>query len=131
GAWDIAPAWWEQLEPDGRLVLPLSIGGVEVLVAFEPRDGHLASLWVHRTGFVPLRGPGAAQRTRVPLGPDPVLYLETDTPEAVDGDAASALLAGRYQDHPTGLDVTQREVSDGLLLWLAAREPELAELVAQ
>ena len=25
GAWDIAPAWWEQLKPDGRLLLPLDI----------------------------------------------------------------------------------------------------------
>src|SRR2546423_13102029 len=27
GAWDVAPAWWAQLRPGGRLVLPLTVGG--------------------------------------------------------------------------------------------------------
>src|SRR5215469_12993097 len=35
GAWDIAPAWLEQLGPGGRLVLPLSLRGVQLSVAIE------------------------------------------------------------------------------------------------
>jgi len=27
GAWDIVPAWWKQLKPGGRLLLPLEIKG--------------------------------------------------------------------------------------------------------
>ena len=29
GAWDIAPAWIEQLRPGGRLLLPLAVGAVQ------------------------------------------------------------------------------------------------------
>jgi protein-L-isoaspartate(D-aspartate) O-methyltransferase len=45
GAWDIAPARWEQLRADGRLVLPLSICEPEShkSIAFELADDHLVS----------------------------------------------------------------------------------------
>lgn len=43
GAWDLLPAWLEQLKPGGRLLFPLSLkGGVQVSAAFEQRDDHWA-----------------------------------------------------------------------------------------
>jgi protein-L-isoaspartate(D-aspartate) O-methyltransferase len=44
GASDLAPAWASQLTPSGRLVVPLSIRGVQQCVAFTPADGHLSSV---------------------------------------------------------------------------------------
>jgi protein-L-isoaspartate(D-aspartate) O-methyltransferase len=44
GASDLAPAWISQLAPGGRLVVPLSIRGVQQCVAFAPADGHLRSV---------------------------------------------------------------------------------------
>ncbi len=63
GAWDILPAWRDQLAPDGRLVLPLTIlPGQQVSVAFEPRDDYLQSVSAMPCGFMPLRGPFAHPR---------------------------------------------------------------------
>jgi len=33
GAWEIAPAWMEQMQPDGRLLLPLSLNGPQFSIA--------------------------------------------------------------------------------------------------
>lgn len=57
GAWDIAPAWREQLKPNGRLVLPLTVQeDVQITVAFEETDGYLMSISASPCGFMKLRG---------------------------------------------------------------------------
>src|SRR5262249_6633754 len=40
GAWDLPPAWWDQLTPGGRLVVPLRWRGQTRSVAFDYIDGH-------------------------------------------------------------------------------------------
>ena len=49
-------AWQAQLKPDGRLVLPLSLRGPQVSVAFEQAGGHLRSVSVADCGYMMLRG---------------------------------------------------------------------------
>lgn len=57
GAWDIAPAWQEQLKPKGRLLLPLTLReDVQLTVAFELADGYLVSVSLENCGFMKLRG---------------------------------------------------------------------------
>jgi protein-L-isoaspartate(D-aspartate) O-methyltransferase len=57
GAWDIIPAWQEQLKPNGRLLLPLTIKeDVEITVAFDLADGYLVSTSINPCGFMKLRG---------------------------------------------------------------------------
>lgn len=57
GAWDIAIAWQEQLKPDGRLVLPLTLrDNVQLTVAFEWADDCLESVSMSNCGFMKLRG---------------------------------------------------------------------------
>ncbi len=56
GANDILPAWREQLKPEGRLLLPLGLRDLQVSVAFEQAEDHLASVSVTVCGFMRLRG---------------------------------------------------------------------------
>lgn len=57
GAGDIAQAWWEQLKPDGRLVLPLRVFDELQLCTVFVRDGDsMVSVAIDSCGFVPLRG---------------------------------------------------------------------------
>ncbi len=121
-AWDVAPAWREQLEPGGRLVLPLAIGGSQKSVAFERRAGHLASLSVKECVFMTLRGAFAAPDRRVPLGPGPGLNLWVRDPAEVDAGAAHALLTGPHGDIPADVRVTPREVYGGLVPWVALHD---------
>ncbi len=63
GAWDILPAWHDQLAPDGRLVLPLTLlPGLQLSIAFEAYGDYLHSISARPCGFMPLRGPFAHPR---------------------------------------------------------------------
>ncbi|GAB3288935.1 methyltransferase, FxLD system [Parasphingorhabdus pacifica] len=79
GAWDIPPAWWEQLAPGGRIVVPLRMRGLTRSVVFE-RDGeHLASTGYRLCGFVPMQGSSAREERLIPLdGSEVALRVEEE-----------------------------------------------------
>lgn len=58
GAWDISPAWLEQLVADGVLVLPLIMNGVTRTIGFRREADHLTSTSIEVAGFVPMQGIG-------------------------------------------------------------------------
>jgi protein-L-isoaspartate(D-aspartate) O-methyltransferase len=132
GAPDITPAWWEQLKPKGRIVLPLMFKGSMKSIAFERVGDHLASRSVKDCGFIQLRGDFAAtDANRVQLGPDPDLFLETLEESPVDADAVYALLTGPSKDWPAGVEVAFWEALIGnLWTWLALHEPRMCKLTA-
>lgn len=130
GAWDIAPAWRDQLNPMGRLVLPLSIRGLQLSIAFEQVDDHLESISVEPCGFIMLRGSFAGPDCDVQLGPEPGLSISADNPNLVDAGVAWRLLTSACRDWPTGVRVTTREVCLGLSFWLALRAPGFCTLNA-
>jgi protein-L-isoaspartate(D-aspartate) O-methyltransferase len=131
GAWDIAPSWWEQIKPDGRLVLPLD-AGAQVSVALEQVEGHLVSRSVRDCGFMPLRGAlGNPQPTRiVQLGPRPGLEVWVETDRAPAGEKVYEWLTGDGTDWDTHVQVAVREIVCGLEMWLALYEPDRGRLVA-
>ncbi|MEX5713303.1 hypothetical protein AB1484_35030, partial [Parafrankia sp. FMc6] len=56
GVWDISSAWWDQLTPGGRLVLPLRWRGQTQAVAFRRDGNRMISETVELCGFVPMIG---------------------------------------------------------------------------
>jgi len=121
GVWELAPAWLEQLAPDGRIVVPIDVGGAQVSASFE-RDGmgwHSRSLVA--CGFMRLRGPAA--------GPETITSLDADTRLTLslpNGGPAPDLLPALGEPavlHPTGVDVPQGDIFDGVALWLSVHEP--------
>ena len=121
GAWDILPAWREQLAPGGRLLLPLEIkGGVQKSIAFEPADDCMESVSVKDCGFMPLRGQFATPVSvkTIQLGPEPSLNLYVDYRTVVDADATYDLLMSPGRDQATMVRVTPGEVIfGGFALW--------------
>ena len=90
GAWDIPTAWWEQLVPGGRLVLPLRWRGTTRAVAFTKQDDHWESDWVFLCGFVPMLGQPGEQSTTV--DPDRLVTLHYDIDQAVNVNALQGVL---------------------------------------
>jgi protein-L-isoaspartate(D-aspartate) O-methyltransferase len=131
GAWDIASSWREQLRPGGRLVLPLSIRGLQQSIGFEQVDGYLRSLSMSSCGFMVLRGAFAAPPNRVQLGAEPGLFLEADNAGLIDTGAVFRWLAEPGRDRPTTVQVTHPEMYEGMLQWLALREPAYCTLSAE
>ena len=121
GAWDIPPAWPAQLAAGGRLVVPLRIRGLTRSAAFEPRDGHLASLSHLWCAFVPVQGAGARAEQRLLLDRSGVAVRTDDD---VPGDAAvlGRALAGPAVTEWSGVR-TGGGGLDSLFLWLAGTLP--------
>jgi protein-L-isoaspartate(D-aspartate) O-methyltransferase len=55
----VPPAWVTQLEPTGRLVVPLQVRGLSRTIAFDKADGCLVSRSARLFGFLPMQGAGA------------------------------------------------------------------------
>ena len=133
GSHDITPAWWEQMKPDGRLVLPLVLRGSMKSVAFERAGDHLSSLSENDCGFIQLRGDFASPfQGRIELGPEPGLRLEALETLPMAGDTVYSLLSAETRDWPAGVEVTAWDVLQGSLwTWLSLREPRIGRLVAE
>ncbi len=96
GAWDIAPAWLDQVSARGLLVLPLSVRGIQLSVALR-RDGgggwRSTSAW--RCGFVRMLGAFAGPETVIRM-PEPTgLVAQISDGRAVNPHALQAALAGQ------------------------------------
>ncbi len=53
-------AWWDQLAPDGILVMPLRLGALQTVAVFERTSDGFRSRELIPGGFMPLRDPAAA-----------------------------------------------------------------------
>jgi protein-L-isoaspartate(D-aspartate) O-methyltransferase len=130
GAWDIPPAWVDQLAEGGRIVVPLRMRGLTRSVAFERADGHLVSLGHEMCGFVPMQGAGARQERLVPLHGDDV-GLQIDDGQPADAEALGAALLQPRAEAWSGVRFGGSEPFDGLYLWLAACLPGFGLLTRQ
>jgi protein-L-isoaspartate(D-aspartate) O-methyltransferase len=128
GASDLAPAWASQLNPRGRLVVPLSIRGVQQCVAFAPAHGHLSSVAVCGCQFMPLTGAMANGDQRLPVPGHPGVHLQAAAETDVDTALVGDVLRHRGPATDTGVAVRSGDVFASLRPWLAFREPALATL---
>jgi len=128
-AWDLAPAWLEQLADGGRLVLPLSLRGVQRSVALERVSNYMASVSIVGCGFMPLRGSFAGPDPVRPLGDEPGLFLELDDERPLNLGALSAALEHLGDEMATSVTVTPAEIMGGLGLWLALHDSDAGRLI--
>jgi len=132
-AWDIAPAWWDQLRPGGRLVLPLALRGPETqrAIAFVRTADHLASASVRPCGFMLLRGRFAGPIHQVPLLSAPGVRLAHDQTVPVDIEALAEWLRKPGRSLAVGVRANARAVGGGLNLWLALHDDRFCALTAE
>lgn len=129
GAADVLPAWRDQLRPGGRLLIPLSIRGVQSSILFVKDRDCLRSLSVRPCRFVMLRGALADTGHELELGPGRVLW--TEDAASIDADALRGALEGPVPEAvATALRGSPREFFVALRLWLALRLPDFCALSA-
>ncbi len=128
GAWDVAPAWFQQLAPGGRLVLPLSVRGIQLSVALEQDGESWVSKSACRCGFVRMLGAFAGPEQVVRIGTENPLYMQPADGGPVDADAFAAALAGPAVDVPAGLELTDPMALADLDMWLTLTQPGLGRV---
>jgi len=118
GAWDLPPAWVEQLAQGGSLTVPLRMRSLTRSVTFTRTGDHLVSQSAQVCGFVAARGIGARdERLLLLRGKEIGLRFDEqfpDNPELLDG----ALDTPRVESW-TGVRIERMVPFDTLQLWLA------------
>ncbi|MBV9325214.1 MAG: methyltransferase domain-containing protein, partial [Chloroflexi bacterium] len=133
GTWDIAPAWWEQLRPGGRLVVPLALRGPETqhAIAFERGADRLTSLSVRSCAFMLLRGPFAGPIQQVALGRTPGLWLVHDQAGPVESDVVLGWAAQPGPRVRSGVRANSYAIASGLNRWLALHDDRFVAVKAE
>jgi protein-L-isoaspartate(D-aspartate) O-methyltransferase len=130
GAWDLPPAWWRQLSPAGRLVVPLRIThGTSRAIAFKRHDGHLTSQSMITCGFLAMQGIGARSEPTLSLA-EGVSLLPGEGSAATTRPLANAL-SGSLACAWSGVSLQSGQPFQDLDLWLATTTPGFCRIVAQ
>ncbi|MBM2623427.1 methyltransferase, FxLD system [Actinoplanes sp. LDG1-06] len=132
GAWDIAPAWLEQLAPDGVLVVPLIMNGVTRTICFRRDGDHLVSTSMAVAGFVSMQGAGQ-HAERVFLLPDSTgkqVKLRFDSTIPDDVNLLDGVLGTERTDVWSGASIRHGVSFASLHLWLAWYMPGFCLLAA-
>ncbi|WP_256790414.1 MULTISPECIES: methyltransferase, FxLD system [Frankia] len=128
-AWDLPPAWSDQLAEGGRLVVPLRMRGLTRSVAFEQENGRLVDRGYELCGFVPMQGVGERRERLVSLHGDDV-RLRLDDDQQADADGLRAALPMPRQEAWSGITVGKNTRFDGLYLLMAMTLPDFGLLAA-
>ncbi|HEV2361757.1 MAG TPA: methyltransferase domain-containing protein [Acidimicrobiales bacterium] len=120
GASDLAGPWWDQLQTGGRMVLPLSLRGIQRSIAFDEREGMLASTSIHDCAFMRLRGgPEGDGEQVVTCGP-----LTVTIDRAIDASSLRGLISRPAEVTSLALPASAEECFGGIALWLALHDPD-------
>jgi protein-L-isoaspartate(D-aspartate) O-methyltransferase len=130
GSLDIPSAWFGQLRPGGRLVVPLRWRGQTQSVALAlGDDGVLRSDTLFLCGFVPMIGQGWERSSA--LDPDDLVRIYWDA----DQDISPELLAGVLGEPRTRIDsgttVRPTESLDPIWLRATATDPAVCRISAE
>ncbi|MGH3481590.1 MAG: methyltransferase, FxLD system, partial [Nocardioidaceae bacterium] len=131
GAWDIPPAWIEQLTPGGRIVVPLRMRGLTRSLALDREGERFVSRSAEICGFVRIQGAGANVEQVVPLRGSRVLVRFDDgwpdgQPPELDG-----VLDTPRAEVWSGVTVGGKESFDTLQIWLATAFRGFGRLAAE
>ncbi|MEV6820989.1 methyltransferase, FxLD system [Nocardiopsis dassonvillei] len=132
GAWDVPPAWQDQLAEGGLMVVPLRIRGLTRCLTLEARDGLFQARKVDMCGFVRMQGMGEHWELMPYLHEEPErrvgLRLE-DGPD-VDVQALRKALAEPATTRWSGVTVGDEDPTHSQDLWVASAVDGWAVLTA-
>ncbi|MBB5159152.1 methyltransferase, FxLD system [Saccharopolyspora phatthalungensis] len=128
GPWDLPPAWFEQLAPEGTLVVPLHWRGQARSVAFVRRDDHLRAANSQLCGFIPMIGIVPTGEHTGQIAENVTLYWDTD--QHIDPAALCEAFIGPKTTVWSGATVAAGEPFDHIWLWLTATEQGTCRIAA-
>ncbi len=117
GAWDVAPAWFNQLVDGGRLVLPLALHTLQLSAALDRQGAGMRSASLRACGFIRLRGAFAGPEVSVALDGARGLRLLAEPP-LPPAEQLAALLAA-----PPRIYTLNQPHADGIRFALAFMAP--------
>ncbi|GAA4185752.1 hypothetical protein GCM10022252_16680 [Streptosporangium oxazolinicum] len=133
GAWDIPPAWLDQLAGDGVLVVPLRMNGVTRSIAFHREADHLVSDSAEVCGFVAMQGEGEHidQIFRLPDAHGHHIDLQFDNGAPENPGLLNDVLATGRTDVWSGITIANGVSFADLHLWFVSFLPGFCRVAAE
>lgn len=125
-AWDIPPAWRNQLARSGRMVVPLHVAAITHSIAFDRTGDTLTSRSYRLAHFVPMQGEGGHPDHLTSLGSGVALRSDAPLP-GIDAPALGAALHAPRGEFWSGAAF---DMPDELDLFLFTSDPGMAMLHA-
>lgn len=123
GVWDVPQQWLQQLKPDGRLIVPIWLDGVQVSTAFvRQQDNTFLSVDNRPCAFVYLRGDASGPEYRRQVG-NTDLYILADESDKIDTAGLHTLLSDDYEHCSLGYKLTTSDFWYGFQIYLMLNEP--------
>ncbi|WGD39718.1 methyltransferase, FxLD system [Streptomyces cathayae] len=123
GAWDIPPAWIDQLSPTGRLVVPLRTRGLTRSVALTRAGDHLESRSAKICGFVPMQGSAGHEEQLLLVNGTPEIGLRFDDGLPIDPSRLDNAVTTPRVERWTGVTIGRQEPLATLQMHLAITIP--------
>ncbi|MBO2461203.1 methyltransferase, FxLD system [Actinomadura violacea] len=126
GAWDVPAAWWAQLAPGGRIVVPLRWRGLTRSLALDHQPAgsggpaHLVSRSMYLCGFIPMSGTSDGGRT-VALADNVTLLADQDQP--ITTDALTGVLDTPRSETWSGVVIPGDQSTEDIWLRMSITEP--------
>jgi protein-L-isoaspartate(D-aspartate) O-methyltransferase len=121
--WDIPPAWIKQLKPDGVLVAPMWIEGMQVSAAFSLQDdGTLYSSRNIPCAFISMRGVASGPMVSRRVGRS-TLMLSAHNVQNIDSAALHLLLSDDAEINRLTPALDSQEYWNGFVIYLALNVP--------
>jgi len=128
GAWDIPPAWVDQLTEGGLLLVPLQLRGLSRVITFERVGASLLSRASRLFGFVPMQGAGAHRGTLLVMrGGELTLRFEEEPP--ADPDQLEGIFNTPRVEVWSGATIGRFEPWACTQMWLATALPGFCRIV--
>lgn len=123
--WDIPAAWLRQLRPNGLIIAPLDVDGMQVCGAFQVQpDGTIYSDDNFTCAFVQMLGDAAPPPQHVYLGGGSALRLYSDHANKIDSASLHMLLSMDTEQCHLGVAPSPDEYWNGLILYIMLNVPE-------
>ncbi len=124
GVWDVPQKWINQLKPEGRLIVPIWLDGVQVSATFiQQSDGTYLSTDNSPCAFVYLQGIGAGPLLRKQVGSTSMVIL-ADSVEQIDTVSLHLLLSDDLEIHSLGKHLNPSQFWFGFQIYLMLNEPD-------
>lgn len=121
GAWEVPPAWIDQLTAGGRIVVPLRWRGLTRSVALDHDGDHLVCRSMYMCGFIPMRGTHRGGERTLDLDGHVTLHYDDDQP--IDAAALRGVLDQPASEAWSGVTIGPNKPFDGVWVRMTLAEP--------
>lgn len=124
GVWDVPSAWLNQIKPQGSVVVPIVIDGIQVSAKFKlMSNGSYLSVDNRPCSFVYMLGQNAGPNFRRHIASTP-MYILSDQVEKIDTAALHLLLSYDHEFNRFDTNLDTSDYWNGYQLYLMLNHPE-------